>query len=92
MCYILAMDQFLKMDIFFVVTTVAVVVLGVLLAFVLVKAYRILGHLEHISEQAALESDRLREDIAELRADIRSGEHKIGSMLGFLGKIGKKRS
>jgi hypothetical protein len=81
------MTEFLKMDVFFVVTTVAVVVLGVAAAFVLVRLYRILGHLEHISAQAALERDRIREDIAELRADIRSGENKIGSMLSFLGRM-----
>jgi hypothetical protein len=85
------MDSFLKMDIFFVVTTIAVAVLGVLVAYVLVRVYRILGHLEHISEQAALESDRIREDIADLRADLHDGEHKIGSLLSFIGKLGKKK-
>jgi hypothetical protein len=84
------MTEFLKMDVFFVVTTVAVVVLGIAGAFVLVRLYRILGHLEHISEQAALESDRIREDIAELRGDLRSGEHKLGSMLSFLGRMSGK--
>ena len=85
------MDQFLKMDVFFFVTTLAVVVLGAITAFVLVRFYRILGHLEHISEQAALESDRIREDIAELRADVHAGEHKIGSLLSFIGRLGKKK-
>lgn len=77
------------MDIFFVVTTAAVVVLGVLAAYALVRLIRILKYLEHISEQAARESDRLREDIAQLRSDLQTGEHKIGSLLSFIGRLGK---
>jgi hypothetical protein len=84
------MDEFLKMDIFFFVTTVMVVVLGVLAAYVFWRVTKILKYLEHIAEQAALETDNLREDIAEFRSDIRQGGNRIMSALSFFDRVGKK--
>ena len=71
------MDSFLKMDIFFFVATIELVVLGALLAFVLWKLLRILRYVEHIAEVAGKEADHLREDAAYLR----------GRLLGVLDAI-----
>ncbi|MDP2665682.1 MAG: hypothetical protein Q8P23_03575 [bacterium] len=84
------MDEFLKMDIFFFVTTVAVVVLAFFSAYVLWRLQRVLKNIEHISEQVAIESDIVRQDIAEMRSDIRYGKGRIKSLFSFLGKLGKK--
>jgi len=84
------MDEFLKMDIFFSVSTLAVVVLTVLVAYALLRLNRILRNIEHISEQAALESENLREDLAELRADFKEGKGRIESALGFFGRVNKR--
>lgn len=84
------MDEFLKMDIFFFVTTIVVIVLGVFTAFVLWRLERVLKNIEHISEQVAIESDMVRQDIAELRSDIRHGKSRLKSLFGFLGKLGKQ--
>lgn len=84
------MDEFLKMDIFFVVATLAVAVLAVLSSFILWRLERILKHVEHISEQAAAESDNLREDLAEMRADVRQGKGRLMALLGFVGKSAKR--
>ena len=86
------MDEFLKMDIFFFVTTVAVIVIAFFAAYVLWRLQRVLKSVEHISEQVALESDVVRQDIAEMRSDIRHGKGRIKSLFSFLGKFGKRTS
>lgn len=67
-----SMDQFLKMDVFFAVTTAMVIILGILLAFILWRVFRILGHVEHISDIASDEAGRIREDVRDLRAHVRA--------------------
>lgn len=84
------MSEFLKMDIFFVVATGAVVVLAGFTAFVLWRLGRVLKNVEHVSEQVAKESDTIREDLAEMRSDIRQGKGRLKSLFGFVGKSAKR--
>ncbi len=84
------MDDFLKMDIFFFVATVAVVVVSACAALVLWRLQRILRHIEHISGQISAESEAIRLDIADMRTDVRS-KGLIRSLSHFLIKA-KKRS
>lgn len=65
------MDDFIKMDIFFVVATLATVVVAGLLAWALVRIVRILGNVEKITDSAAKEAELVRGDIADLRANVR---------------------
>lgn len=87
---LICMDEFLKMDIFFFVATVAVVAVAFFIAFVLWRFERILRNIEHISEQIALESDVVRQDLAELRSDIKRGKGRLKSLFSFLEKFTKK--
>jgi len=80
------MNEFLKMDIFFIVTTLVVVVLGVCAIYVTWRFQRILKNIEHISEQVAKESDTIRADLAEMRDDVRRGKGRLRSLFGFLRK------
>jgi hypothetical protein len=86
------MDEFLKMDIFFVVTTVVVVVLGVFVAFALWRLQRVLKNVEHVSKNIALESDLVHEDIAELRSSIRKGKGPLKALAGLVWKFIKRTS
>ena len=86
------MDEFLKMDIFFFVATLAVVVLAFFTAFVLWRLERVLKNIEYISKQVATESDIVRQDIAEMRSEIRRGKGRLKSLFGFLGKFTKRAS
>ena len=86
------MDEFLKMDIFFFITAVAVVALAALGAVVLWRLARILKNVDHISEQASLETDEIRHNLAGVRADIRRGRGRLRSILGFFNKQGSGRS
>lgn len=86
------MNEFLKMDIFFFITSMAVVLLALLGAFVLWRLSRVLKNIEHISEQVALESDNIRLDLAEVRGDIRRGKGKLKSLFSFFTKTAKRAS
>ena len=81
------MTELLQMDIFFFVTTVAVVLLGTFGTIVLWRVSRVLKNVEHLSKQAALESDLIRSDLVGMRTDIRRGKGRLKSMFRFLGKI-----
>jgi hypothetical protein len=84
------MDPFLKMDVFFVVATLGVVVVSGFAAFALWRLERVLKNVEHISAQVAAESDNVRLDLAEMRADIRRGKGRVKSLLDFFGKTVKR--
>jgi hypothetical protein len=64
------MDEFVKMDIFFFVATIELLVVGVLFAFVLWKFLRILNHVERIAEIAEKEAGNLKEDVAYVRGRL----------------------
>jgi len=83
------MNEFLKMDMFFFVTTVVVIVLGVFSVCVLWRLERVLKNIEHISEQVALESDTIREDLAEMRSDMKRGKGRLKSLFNFFKKLSK---
>jgi hypothetical protein len=80
------------MNIFFFITTVAVILITIALTLVLWRISRILKHIEHISEQAALESDDIRHDLASMRTDIRRGKGRLKSLFSFFKKTAKRAS
>jgi len=86
------MNEFLKMDIFFFVATLAVVLLAFFGACVLWRVSRVLKNIEHISEQISLESDTIRSDLAEVRADIRQGKGRLKSLFNFFDTRAKRAS
>ncbi len=47
------MNEFLKMDLFFFITTLAVILLAVFGALVLWRLSRVLKNIDHISEQVS---------------------------------------
>jgi hypothetical protein len=85
------MDEFLKMDIFFVVTTVSVAVMTILLAIVLIRVLRILKNIEDISLMVEEEGVKFREDIAQVRAKVKQEGLRVGHMFDFLGLAKKTR-
>lgn len=67
------MEDVLKADIFFFVTTIAVVVLSVLMAFALYYLVQILRRVRDIAELARTEADQLKDDFEDLREDVHEG-------------------
>lgn len=80
------MDSFLQMNVFFFVTTIAVVVFAILISWGLYYLVRILRNVDRLSEAAADESALLRADIADLRTNVRAE----GAKLKHLTDFGKK--
>lgn len=85
------MADFLKMDIFFGVTTVAIVVVSALLVLVLIRLLRILKTVDEVSEIVQGEAEEIRDDIREVRAKVRMKAVEAGQLLGLLGGFSKPR-
>ncbi|MFA7309801.1 MAG: hypothetical protein WC050_02745 [Candidatus Paceibacterota bacterium] len=79
------MNDFLKMDVFFVVSTLVVVVVGIFLTIVLIRVFRILGYVEELSKTVSDEAKDVRADVVELRAHIR----REGFKLRHVGRFAK---
>jgi hypothetical protein len=86
------MDEFLKMDIFFVIASIGVIVLVLFTAFVLWRLERVLRNVEHISKQVAEESDEIRRDIALMRREVGRGKSRLKAAFSFLAKLTKRKS
>ena len=71
------MDDFLKMDLFFVVTTAVVFLAGLFLLVILFYVVRILRSADHVMENVRLESDSVRTDLGVLRDKIRDEGVKL---------------
>lgn len=80
------MSDFAKMDIFFVVSTIAVIGLALMLGMALYYIVRILRNVEHVSEIVSDEGDLMREDIAQMRASIKREGFKISHLASFARK------
>jgi len=50
----------------------------------------VLKNVEHITEQVALESDAVRQDLAEMRSEIQRGKGRLKSLFGFLNKTTRR--
>jgi hypothetical protein len=77
------MSEFLKMDIFFIIASVATIILVVLLIILLIYLIRFIKNLKYISDKARIEVDNLTQDIQAFR-------ESIYSLFGFLINKGKK--
>ncbi|KND47284.1 MAG: hypothetical protein AB199_02555 [Parcubacteria bacterium C7867-004] len=85
------MDDFLKMDIFFGVTTVAVVLITVLLSLVLIRVLRLLSVVERVTLLVEEEGEQIRDDIRNVRAKVKEEGVRVGQMLGLLGSFAKPK-
>jgi hypothetical protein len=79
------MDPFLKMDIFFVVATVSLLLITSLVAFAIWRLLKILKHVERIAEIAGKEAENIREDAAYVRGRV------LGALDGMFAFIPRRR-
>jgi hypothetical protein len=84
------MTDFLKMDIFFVVATIATALVGILVLVALVFFVRILRTFDRILLEVEAETKAIREDIEDTRMEIkRDGKHLL-HFLGLAKKVGAR--
>jgi len=86
------MNDFLQMDIFFVVTTAAVIVVTVLVALVLFYVVRVLRNINEVTRNLSEESNLIREDIAVLRTNVREEGMKWKHFAQFFGSFAGRSS
>lgn len=84
------MNDFLKMDIFFMITTLVVVMLGIVVTLILFRVWRILGNVEKISAMLSDEGSLVRQDIADLRSNVRREGFRMRFISKFFRDIGKR--
>lgn len=89
----LFMDEFLKMDIFFVVTSTVVVLLGVASLVALYYIIKILRSVSNVAKNASEESDSVRGDIEILRGKLKEEGVKVKHFADFVGSVaGRSRA
>jgi len=86
------MESLMKADIFFFVTTVAVVAVTICLVYAGYYLIRILRNVEEISEEVKSESQLVREDIHDLRSNIREEGMKVKHFTNFFSRVSGKRA
>ena len=84
------MTDFAKMDIFFLVTTTAVVVVGILVAVGLLFVIRILRNVDELSHEVTEEAKVLRGDIEEARVSAKREGFKLAQFLGIMKRAQKR--
>lgn len=84
------MEDFFKMDVFFVVATIATVVVTTLLVIALVYAVRFLRTLDRIGHEVEEEAVALRADIEEARSRVKS--FRFAQLFPLLGKMMKRKA
>ena len=84
------MDTLIKADIFFLVTTIAVIVIGIGISVGVVYMIRILRDMKYISNKIKDESDHIAEDLELLRMRVREEGFRLGHILSFFKAIFKK--
>jgi len=87
------METIMKSEIFFFITSIAVVIITILLGVLITYLIRILRNVDDISAKAKDEAGLIKEDIAELRENIKTEGAKAKHFVNFFNKFkgrGKK--
>lgn len=85
------MNDFYKQDVFFFVTTIAVVVLTLVAVTALIFLIKILKDISYISKKAKEETGYLAEDLKELRNNVKTQGFKLRHLFGFFSSFYKRR-
>ncbi len=81
------MDTLIHADIFFFVTTVAVIAFAIVSIIILVYVIIILNDIRYISGKVRKESDVILEDVHELRANVRAQGFAWSHFFTFFKKL-----
>lgn len=84
------MSEVLQANVFFIITSISVIILTVLLSIVLIKVIRILGILREISKRFKKGSEALSDDIKTVRSFI--VDDLIGGILRAFAGSSEKRT
>jgi membrane protein DedA with SNARE-associated domain len=83
------MDNFIQQDIFFFITTAAVIFIALLLGALLIYLISILRTVDYILRKVRSETDIIAEELTDLRNNIRREGIKIKHFTKFFTKVRK---
>jgi hypothetical protein len=87
-------ENLIHADIFFFITSIAVIVVGISLTIVLVYLIRILHNIDSLTKKVEHETGELLSDVRLLRHEIKSEgfklKHLFSFILGFITKATRK--
>ena len=84
------MESFTKMDIFFAVTTAAIVIITAGIALIVYRIVRFVRVLEGIATSVKEEAKEIRNDMTRLRSEVVVKGSKLAPLLWFAGRLGKR--
>jgi len=85
-------EGLLKSDIFFVITSVAIVIVALFVVAILVYLVLIMRDIKNISGRISEESKFFFEDLAILRANVKKDGKKVKHFLDFFANIYKRNT
>jgi hypothetical protein len=85
------MDTLIHADIFFFVTTIAVIVVGAVFTIALIYLVKILIDLRDITRQVKEETVLFRQDLGNLRSDVRREGFRLERMVSFFRTLLKSK-
>ncbi|HUC01744.1 MAG TPA: hypothetical protein VMA75_02465 [Candidatus Paceibacterota bacterium] len=86
------MDTLIHADIFFFVTTIVVVIVGIALTIALIYLAKVLSDIKDITRQVKEETVLFRNDIKDLRGDIKKEGFRMERFMIFIKNLFKKTS
>ena len=84
------MNTLIHADIFFFVTTVVVIIVGIALTIALIYLAIVLSDIKEITKQVKEEAILFREDVGQLRGDIKKEGFRVERFMMFLKTLFKK--
>lgn len=86
------MQAIVKSDVFFFITTVAVIIVTVLLAMVLVRFFQVLGNVKSISEKANEEVENIKGDFQKVRNHVQDHGLRLVDIINFFKGFTKSKT
>jgi hypothetical protein len=84
------MNTLIHADIFFFVTTIVVIVVGIAFTIALIYLAKVLSDVKEITQQVKEETMLVREDIKGLRSDVKKEGFRMERFLMFIKNLFKK--
>ncbi len=84
-------NDFLKQDIFFFVTTIAVIILTLLVSILIIYFIKISRDVKYLLTKARTGADIIADDMSDLRDNIKAEGFKLKYLFRFLSRLKKKR-
>lgn len=85
------MNNLIKSDVFFFITSIAVVVIGILLTVLIVYLIKVSRDIKYISQKAKTEADNIIQDVSQLRTNLKEQGGIIKNLAGIFTRFYKPK-